>query len=478
VRGGGWVLLAQAVGTAVRVLSTFILARLLMPADFGLYAIVAAVAGGLLIFKDLGLPDAVIQAPSLTDKQVSSLFWVNLGFSVAVAGCLVAVSPVFGRFFAQPRLSGILVVWSLTIVFGALSAQHLALLNRAMLFAGVSKISMVAAIISSVGAVTLAWYGGAYWALVLRDVMNEALLAAGVWFLCRWRPKKPSRRSGTRPLLVFGGHSVVSFIVRRTTRNLDRTLLGWRFGPVVAGWYHTAFELAAMFTSLVADPLRNVAVSSLSKLRAQPERFKQQYLKAISAVAFAGFAATAVVVVTSGDLVAVFLGPKWQRSGEILRILGVGTGVSAIYMTNIWLHFAVGRADRMARWTFLEAGLIGVAVTVGLRFGAEGVAWGYTLSMCILCITGLWYAGRPVGLTPGETTAALWRPAVAATVAGSLCYYVVLETGFVQAHATRVLFFCASFGPVYFGLVLMLSGGIKRVRSSLDLLRQGLSQIR
>lgn len=465
VRGGSWVLFAQATSTGVRAVSTIILARLLLPADFGLYAMVVAVTSGLLIFKDLGLCDAVIQWPGLTDRQVSSLFWVNLGIGIAVAMCLSVASPVLSWFYREPRVGGIVVVGSLTIILGALSAQHLALLKRAMLFAGVSKLLMIAAIISNIGAVALAWRGAGYWALVLRDVINEAVTAIGAWFLCSWRPQKPSRHSGIRPMLVFGGHSIGSFIIRRTTRNLDRTLLGWKFGPGVTGYYHMAFELAAMFTSLITEPLRNVAVSSLSKLREQPERFIQHYLKAIGGVAIACFAASAVLVAASGDVVAIFWGPKWQPAGDILRILGLSAGVTAIYMSNIWLHFSLGRADRMAGWTIVEAVLIGAAVIVGLRFGAHGVAWGYTLSMCLLCITGLWYAGRPVGLTLKDTMAALWRPAIAAVIAAGLCWYLVLTTDFVQAHATRMVLFCASFGLVYGWFILMLGGGIKTIRT-------------
>jgi len=472
VRGGSWVLFAQATSTGVRAVSTIVLARLLLPADFGLYAMVVAVTSGLLIFKDLGLCDAVIQWPGLTDRQVSSLFWVNLGISIVVALCLAAASPVLTWFYHEPRVAGIVIVGSLTIILGALSAQHLALLKRSMLFAGVSKLLMIAAVVSNVGAVVLAWRGAGYWALVLRDLINEAVTAIGAWILCGWRPHKPSRHSGIRPMLVFGGHSITSFIIRRTTRNLDRTLLGWKFGPVVTGYYHMAFELAAMFTSLITEPLRNVAVSTLSRLREQPQRFIQHYLKAIGGVAIVCFAASAVLVAASGDLVAIFWGPRWQPAGDILRILGLSAGVSAIYLSNIWLHFSLGRADRMAGWTIVEVALIGAAVICGLRFGAEGVAWGYTVSMFILCVSGLWFAGRPVGLTVRDTIAALWRPAVAAAIAAWLCWYLVLKMTFVQVHASRMVLFCASFGLVYTWFILMLGGGIKTVRTYAPYFRQ------
>jgi PST family polysaccharide transporter len=472
VRGGSRALLGQAIGVAVRTVSSIVLARLLMPADFGLYAIVVGVVGGLLIFKDLGLPDAMIQSTILTSRQAGSVFWINLTINIAVVVCLCVASPLLSGFFGEPRLAMMVRVWSLTIFFGALSAQHLALLKRAMLFKSLSKLSVLAAIVSNFAAIILAWLRAGYWALIFREVIYEGITTIGAWLLCGWRPQKPYRNSGIRPMLVFGGHSVASFIIRRTTRNLDRTLLGWRFGPVVTGAYHNAFELAAMLTSFIAEPLRNVAVSSLSRLREQPQVFKQQYLKALRLVAFVCFAAPAVLVAVGGDLVALFLGPKWQHSGDLLRILGLSAGISAISATNVWLHFSLGRADRMARWAVAETVLLGAGVTAGLRFGAAGVAWGYSVSMCAGCITGLWYAGRPVNLRLKEIAAVLWLQAVAAAVAGILCWYVVLETGFVQVHAARIAAFCVSFGSVYVGLAVMMSGGIKALRSSLEFVKK------
>jgi PST family polysaccharide transporter len=225
-----------------------------------------------------------------------------------------------------------------------------------------------------------------------------------------------------------------------------------------------AFELAAMFTSLITEPLRNVAVSSLSKLRAQPTRFKQHYLKAALGLSLVCFAATAVLVAASGELVTVFLGSKWQRSADLLRILGLSAGVSAVYMTNIWLHFSLGRADRMARWTLVETVAIAGGVTLGLRYGAAGVAWGYCLAMFLLCITGLIYAGRPVGLGLGELTGALWRPAVAAAAAGWLCWWVIVKPAIVRPHAVCLVLFCLSFCFLYACFILMLCGGIKTLR--------------
>ena len=470
VRGGAQVVLAQVFSTVVRVVSSVVLAHLLMPADFGMVAMVIGVTAGLMIFKDLGLCDAIIQWPKLTHVQVSSLFWVNVGVSLTIALGLMAVSPLIAHFYREPRLIGIAILWSTTLVLGGLSAQHFALLKRGMFFAGVSRLSMLAAVIANAGAILLASRGAGYWSLVLREVFNEATMALGAWLVCSWRPGLPSRRSGIGPMLVFGGQSIFSFVVRRSARNLDRTLLGWRFGAVTAGYYHTVFELAATSTVGLAEPLRNVAVSALSKLRDDATTYRRYYLKALAGLALPCFAATGGLVAMSDDLVALVLGAKWESSGALLSILGLSAGVSVIYLTNVWLHFSLGRADRLARWTIVESIVVAVAVSLGLRFGAKGVAWGYTSAMYVLCVSGLAYAGRPVGLGAIDVIRALWRAAFAAAAAAVPASYAAHLAVFHQP-AARIGVFAIVFLPIFGGLALVLHGGPQRIKEALANLR-------
>jgi O-antigen/teichoic acid export membrane protein len=98
--------------------SSVVLAHLLMPADFGLVAMIIGVTAGLMIFKDLVLCDAVIQWPKLTHVQVSTLFWVNFGVSLTLALGLMVVSPLIAHFYREPRLIGIAILWSTTLVLG------------------------------------------------------------------------------------------------------------------------------------------------------------------------------------------------------------------------------------------------------------------------------------------------------------------------------------------------------------------------
>ena len=476
VRGAGVVLLAQGLSTVIRAASTIILARLLTPADVGLYAMVIAVTAPLLIFKDLGMCDAIIQAHTIRPRQVSALFWINLCIGSATCFGLVAFAPTIARFYDEPKLIGITTMLSLSFVIGSFSAQHLALLKRKMHFTGISLVNVLTTLVSSGAAVFIAWKGGGYWALVSREVLSEVVILAGAWRLCRWRPDWVLRGAGVRPFLALGAHTIVSFILKRSVRNLDRTLIGWRFGAQSVGYYHSAFEFAALPASQISEVLRNVAVSALSKLRSEPERFRRDYLKAIRVLAFIGFPISALFVVGRHDLISLLLGPKWVESARFFGILGLCAGPSVIYLTHVWLHFALGRADRLTKWSMLETTLTAAALLAGTTFGVEGVAWAYTLMIYILMVWGVWFAGQPVGLRLYDILQAITPPALAAVTAGVVAWYVLGSWITLTNHLMRLLALIACFCFGYLPLICTLLRSTAPVKDVVRILKTATSK--
>src|SRR5436305_10095373 len=125
---------AQAAKFGLNLVSTVILARLLIPRDFGLVAMVTAVTGFLAMFRHAGLATPTVQREHLTHAQVSNLFWINLGVSASCALILAALSPIIAWFYHDSRVTAIMLVLSTTFLIGGFRVQHLALLNRQMLF--------------------------------------------------------------------------------------------------------------------------------------------------------------------------------------------------------------------------------------------------------------------------------------------------------------------------------------------------------
>src|SRR5579863_4674767 len=134
IRGGVWTITAQGVQFVMQSVSTIVLARLLLPADFGLVAMVTSITGLGQAFADLGLSEATIQHPEISHKQISNLFWINFAIGLLLTSITAALGPFLAWFYHEPVIRNIAFVTSLTFVIGGLRVQHDALLRRQMRF--------------------------------------------------------------------------------------------------------------------------------------------------------------------------------------------------------------------------------------------------------------------------------------------------------------------------------------------------------
>src|SRR5713101_6298669 len=180
--------------------SIMVLARLLTPKDFGLFAMVTAVMGYLRVFKDAGLSTATVQREGITHAQVSNLFWINVAVSGAISLIFAAGSPIVAWFYREPRLVPITLVLSITFLLSGLIVQHTALLNRQMRFKALALIQVGSMLIG------MAWLRYSYWALVWGNLATVVATVVLTWFAIPWRPQAPSRRSGIRSLVSFGAN--------------------------------------------------------------------------------------------------------------------------------------------------------------------------------------------------------------------------------------------------------------------------------
>src|SRR5262245_48522533 len=203
----------QVMNLGLRLASMVILARLLTPEDFGLVGMVMAVTGFVALFKEAGLSDAAIQSASLSQDQMSTLFWINVALGCGLALVCAASSHAIADFYGEPRLVGIMLVLATSFVFMGLAAQHRALLARNLRIRALAILEIFALVASVVASIALAALGWGYWALVVGAVLLPAASAAGVWLISGWMPGGPRRQCGVWQLLRYGGTVTLNSVV-------------------------------------------------------------------------------------------------------------------------------------------------------------------------------------------------------------------------------------------------------------------------
>jgi PST family polysaccharide transporter len=394
-------LTARGIDFIFQFVSLIVLARLLTPADYGVFAMVMPFVWLLITVGDLGLASAVLQQPDLNERQASAVFQVNALAGVAFALVLFLCSPFIGWFYGDPRVTEIAAILSFMLVVSGFTAVQQALLRRALLFEVLLRAQVASSAISSAVAVFLAWNGAGYWALVARALVDPLIYSGVAWASAAWWPRHAEWGDATKILLRFGRYYLGSTIVSSVARQADNVLIGWRYGSMELGPYALAYRLFALPAQQIAWPLGQVMIPTLSRMRDDPERLKRWYLKLLRLMTLAAFPPFFSLVICADDVVGVVAGPQWGKAAEIIRLLAPVGALQTAYYPCDWLLRARGQADRSFWWTIIGTAACLLGYIFGLPWGAIGVASGLVAANLILFLPGFVYAtkGTTIRLT-------------------------------------------------------------------------------
>lgn len=464
ISGGGFSVAAKMVNYLVQMASTVVLARMLTPADFGLVAMVHTFVAVFLVFQDFGIVDAVIQQPELDQQQLSRVFWITIGLSLIITGVVIAGSPLVSRFFSDSRLTGITILYGTCFPFIGVSVLPMALMKRKMQFGRVAVIEVAANAVSVLVAIGLAIAGAGYWSIVSRPVALAASRTIGTWIGGDWTPSSTRGAQGIASLMRFGANSSGYFLMNYVARNIDKILIGQRYGSGELGYYDRAFQLFLLPIGQITIPLHHVVVSTLARLRDDPQKLRRWFLRAVRLMGFTGFGLCLYLVAASEDVVRLLLGEQWSRTARIFMILGIGATMQLLYTSCGWLHSALGRADRWLRWGVLAAVLTAAAVSISLPFGAEWVALAYTGVLFLMTLPALLYAGSPVNLTAREVLDATWRYFLSSLMSAGITRGLLSATLQTTGPFIRLLVSAPVFLGLYLGFAVVLYRAADEVR--------------
>jgi O-antigen/teichoic acid export membrane protein len=394
-RGGFVTLIAQGLKFLIFTAATVVLARLLTPQDYGLVGMVTIIVSFVGMFQYLGLSTATVQWAELGHRQVSTLFWVNLALSFAIALIVAACAPLVAAFYGEPRLVAVTLGLAAAFPLRGLSIQHEALLIRQMRFTTLALNDLVALAAGLIAAIAAATRGWGYWALVVNQLVMTTSTALGVWLAFRWRPGLPRRNTGLRRMLSFGGNLTGFNLITFVARNIDNLLIGKVWGAYQLGLYSRAYQMLLLPLEQVNAPFGSVAVPALSRLNDEPERYRAAFARVLEKIAMLTMPGVAFMIAAADWIVLLLLGPQWTQTARIFMLLGAAALVQPIAKSAHWLFTTQGRGREIFRWGLIGGSIAVTSIVVGLRWGAVGVAASYAATdLCVTTPLLFWYAGR------------------------------------------------------------------------------------
>jgi PST family polysaccharide transporter len=453
-----------------------VLARLLDPKDFGLVGMVTAATGVFSIFKDAGLSMVTVQRPTITNEEVSTLFWLNMLVGLVLAVLSVAMAPMLVRFYHERALFWVTVAVAMGFIFNGAGVQHAALLQRDMRFGALSLIEIVAQLVSTAMGIGMALGAYGYWALVAMTVCQPVVFAVMVWLTVAWVPGIPHRNVDVRPMMRFGGIATLNTLVVYVAYNFEKVLLGRFWGAEALGIYGRAYQLINIPSENLNSATGGVLFSALSRVQDDPVRLKNYFLKSYSLLLSLTLPSTIACALFAEEIVHLVLGPSWAQAVILFRLLTPAVLVFALINPMYWLLVSIGRPGRSLKIALVIAPLVIAAYVVGLPYGPSGVALGYSVAMTLWLIPHLMWCVDGTMISLRDLFRALQRPLVSALVAGAVTYLVQSRYVDVVPPLPRLLFGGCILLLVHFWMLLFVMGQKAQYIDLLRGLRRGASQ--
>ncbi|QDG54562.1 MOP flippase family protein [Persicimonas caeni] len=380
IRGIAWSTAGKIFAQVFGFVLSIVLARLLVPEDYGLWGMIVVIVNFITLFGELGFGAALIQRKEIDERHLSSVFWLNVVVGVVLAALLALSAPAIAEFYEQPLLVDLTRIVALNFLVAPLNMVQRAIFNREMWFKQLAVVDSVKVVIAGCVAVGMALTGWGVWSLVGQSVTITVVSAIALWFASDWRPSFTFDRHALGDLLGFSANLFGFKTINYWARQVDDVLIGKVMGASALGVYTLAYSTMMVPLKEVTHVLSGVMFPALSKIQDDPARVKGIYLRAISMIALITFPMMLLLWASADVFILTVYGEKWAGAISILEIYcfvglyqSIGTSVG-------WLYKSQGRTDLMFKYGLVASILIIVSILIGVYIGTvEAVAISYAI---------------------------------------------------------------------------------------------------
>jgi O-antigen/teichoic acid export membrane protein len=368
---------AEQIGRrGINVVVTLLLARFLVPEDFGLVAVMSSVitiAGGLM---DSGFKQALIRMDNAVQVDYNTAFFANLGLGVAAYIIIYSAAPKIAAFYEEPGIAILIRAGGIAILINAFSIVQHAVLSKKLDFKALLMASVPASLISGVAAVVLAYLGFGVWALIWQMIVYALLSMVVLWRMGNWRPTLAASRRSFGEMFSFGSRLFAASAVDVIFRNLYIIVIAKVFTTAIAGYYFFADKIKDLIISQLVNSIQTVTYPALSTIQNNDEKLKAGYRMLVRITTFTLFPAMAFLAALAEPLFEVLLPANWQPAASYLQLLCVGGMLIPLHSINLNILTVKGRSDLLLRMELIKKTMLVVILAVSVQFGILGVLIG------------------------------------------------------------------------------------------------------
>ena len=378
----------------IRFVIQIVLARLLLPEQFGLIAMLTIFIVLAEAFINSGFGQAMIQKKNADYTDECSIFYFNVFISLIATGLLWLSAPWIAAFYKQPLLTPLTRVLSLNLIINAFAQIQRTILRKKIDFKSQLKASVSASLFCGVIGIVMAYKGFGVWALVGQQVSRALAETMLYWFVSDWRPALILSFSSLRSMFSFGSKLLFSGLLETVFNNIYLVVIGRLFSPAALGFYSRAKILRDAPVMNITSTLSSVTFPVFATIQDDRNRLKTGAQKSLTTLIMIITPCMLGLIVVARPLVLLLLTEKWLPCVPFLQLLCIPGILWPLHVINLNVLKVLGRSDLFLRLEVLKKILVVISIAVTYRWGIQAMIYGQITVSILGCYLNCYYSGK------------------------------------------------------------------------------------
>lgn len=398
ISGASWSLAGRFLQQGSQFVFGIILARLLLPDEYGLVAMAMVFIAVFQVFVDAGFGVAIVQRKRLTNSDLSTVFYLNLGVSILAYIILYFSAGWIAEFYNEPQLIKIIRVLSLLVILIALAIVQNALITREVNFKFRTRMDFTSQVLSSGIAIIMAYHGYGVWALIWKSLINQVLVNLQLWKKNNWFPAWEFSKNSFKYLFSFGSKLLLSGLLNQIYLQIYKLIVGKFYPAAELGFYSRADQFKNLPSHTISNSLLSFLLPVFSKMQDQPERLKKAALKVIKIVMFFNINAMIVMGIVAEPMINVLLGEKWAGVIPYLQLLVLVGVFYPLHAINVQILTSFGRSDLFLRIEVLKKFIAIPTILLAIFVGIKAMIVGMIVTSLLALSINTYYTKKLIDL--------------------------------------------------------------------------------
>ena len=407
---------SQVLAQLITWAATIIIVRLLIPADYGLFAMTQTLLTALNFLNGYGYATSLIQSKEIDDRRIGQVFGLLLASNALLAAIQLIAAPYAAAYYGQPLIATLLQVQALIYLTTPFIALPSALLARELDFRRQALVNLLSAALGAGVGLWLAWRGHGVWALVWAPIVGFSARALGLTIAARKLVRPIFDFRGARDIVGFGTALTLCQLFWIIQSQSDIVIAGRSFVPHELGLYSEALFFSLIMTSRFLPPLNEVAFPAYAELNNAGQSLAPAFLASSRLIMLVAAPFYVGLSLTAGPLVTTFFGPKWLEMIPIVAALAIAMPAMALQIVCSPVTNALGRPGIYLFTNMSGALIMPACFLYGVSHGAQGLANAWHIGAPLLLVITLGATLPAIGAKLIDLVKALMPVAVACLI--------------------------------------------------------------